>query len=383
MFINKLKIYRKIKKIYETISIENIIKNFQEKNIFKIKSTFHILCIMFYHDKNTNYSLENLKLGYIIKRYGYFKNDIVSDSLNIYKKIIDGLKIQNNINTDDNIYEYLLGMIKNKSLNEYVNNKMLEIPNIRKRFEQELDNINIEDYQDMFGLLYETILLNKIDLNNINTDYIDKLLESEISNIRSNKLVDININFKLESNNNLSNELEDNDFDQNNALNEIIGWLGLGKKNKKKYQIINNEDINDDNDNNNINSDNLEDSQIVNNFGIIIEKNKEDDLDDPDYQDENQLEPSENSEDLSDFIIDTDKQNNIDNGINSILYKLKYKRYKTEYTKLKLVERVIYDNKFDSEILRDYDNLSDELVDMIIKKYYGESYNIFNESELE
>ena len=53
--------------------------------------------------------------------------------------------------------------------------------------------------------------------------------------------------------------------------------------------------------------------------------------------------------------------------MNEIIYKLKYQRYKELYEKLKQVEQTIIDTNFDKTILDNHNELTDELIDLIIK----------------
>ena len=56
---------------------------------------------------------------------------------------------------------------------------------------------------------------------------------------------------------------------------------------------------------------------------------------------------------------------NIDMG--EIIYKLKYQKYKELYRKLKQIEEIIVVKNFDKTILENYNELTDELVNLIIK----------------
>ena len=58
----------------------------------------------------------------------------------------------------------------------------------------------------------------------------------------------------------------------------------------------------------------------------------------------------------------------MDIDMGEIIYKLKYHRYKELYGKLKQVEEIIVNKNFDKTILENYNELTDELINLIIKK---------------
>ena len=52
--------------------------------------------------------------------------------------------------------------------------------------------------------------------------------------------------------------------------------------------------------------------------------------------------------------------------INNLIYKLKYKRYKSLYNRLKQVEEIIYKSNFDKSILENSKEITDELINKIL-----------------
>jgi len=183
LFINKLVEYRKIKNIdildkYPKIKIDDIIY---------LKVCMHILSIMFFTDSNINYNIEYLKLGYIYKTYCYMDKRIIVRIFNLYSSIKKSLEIEDKFSLN-----YFFNLFDNKKIKEYESNKLLNLPEVKKNFEFEKDVIDIIDYQDTFGLLYEYIIENELNLDEYSIKDLDDLFESQISNVRFNKLVGIN-----------------------------------------------------------------------------------------------------------------------------------------------------------------------------------------------
>jgi hypothetical protein len=183
LFLNKLVEYRKIKNIdildkYPRIKIDDIIF---------LKVCMHILSIMFFIDTNINYNIEYLKLAYIYKTYCYMDKRIIVRIFNLYSSIKKSLEIEDKFSLN-----YFFNLFDNKKIKEYESNKLLNLPEVKKNFEFEKDVIDIIDYQDTFGLLYEYIIENELNLDEYSIKDLDDLFESQISNVRFNKLVEIN-----------------------------------------------------------------------------------------------------------------------------------------------------------------------------------------------
>jgi len=234
--------------------------------------------------------------------------NLLKDIFNFYNKIINKLGIdhENNITDDDFIYK----MIDNNIIKDFENNKILEIPEIAKKFSKLIDTINIIDFQDAFIILYEYIYSNKFTNEIIDTSYLEELFDSIITNIRANKLIKTNKSFKSFK---LFNIITDNNDLLNISNHEFNNY-------EINYQINDYDNDNDDNNYDNHNNDN---------------DNHNNDNDD-DYKKSHKK------------------------------YKLKYKNEKEIFNKLSKVKSIITDKNFNKDILNNYNEINDDLIELII-----------------
>ena len=205
----------------------------------------NVLLILFYIDDSIDYNIEPLKFGYIFKKYYLLTTNELNIIFTIYNKIIEFYNLNNIIDSNNYIYE----MFDNKYLKEYEYNCYLTIPKIKLKFNNNIDIIDIIDFQDSFTLMYEIIYTNKFVFNS-KEDVIEicnELLNSTLSNIRSNKFIKID---KNDYNSDKEIEVEiDNNFifnlyDELNVLDSKLNdLLDDNKKNNssKKYKLNNDE----------------------------------------------------------------------------------------------------------------------------------------------
>ena len=109
-----------------------------------------------------------------------------------------------------------LNLFDIQNLTDFEANKLINIPEIKKNYETKRDVIDIIDFQDTFGIFYEYIIRTELDFTKYSIEELDDLFESQLSNIRSNKLLK-------------TNDSDSDDFNKN-----------YSKKNKsksKKYKI--------------------------------------------------------------------------------------------------------------------------------------------------
>ena len=123
---------------------------------------------------------------------------------------------------------YFYKMINNNFLINFEYNNYNKITQIKQDFINKKDNIDIIDYQDSFGLLYEHLYINNFELeedkDNMN-EICQDFLNSILSNIRSNKLL------------NLDNNSKNNDIDIN--VDEIDKIEKKERINKKDNKLVN------------------------------------------------------------------------------------------------------------------------------------------------
>ncbi len=325
LFMDKLEDYKKIKNIniYNKIDKYCVVKS---SNIIFIKASIHILNVMFHLDNTKNYNIEYLKLGYIYKRYHYLHSSMISEIFDIFEVIFKYLGFDSYMDL-----EYYFSMYKNQILKNFESIKSLDIPNIKRNYENKSDTIDIIEFQDTFGLFYEFVIKNSIDTTNYTIDDFNEIFESELENIRSNKLI------------------ENNNYNFGEGINFV-------------YQDE------DEEEENNENIENIENNEDQNIFKNIIFDNSSNFS----HFDNKNLEGDEIIEEDEPYTQDNDNDNDIDyeeenKQVNDFVYTLKYKRYKILYGKLKLVEKIIDNKNFDKTIFKDNKVLTDELIDVIIK----------------
>lgn len=268
--------------IKESLSFIKNISIFESKigliDKITIKSYITILSILFHIPKKfNNYNRYNfdIKMAYIYKLYQNIDKNILKEIFIFYNKITDNLQINNFyiIKEDDYVYK----MIDNKLIKEFENNKILNIPEISKKFNGKIDDISITDYQNAIIILYKYIYNEKIDDNTLNNvEYLEELFDSIITSIKSNKI----------------------------------------SKNIKKITR----------------------SYTIDFSNILLN----------------------NSENIDNDEVDDDKNDK---------YKDKYMKYKNKFVILKKVKEILLNKNFDKNILNNYNEIDDELIEIIMDKY--------------
>ncbi len=369
IFIDKLKDYRKIKKISIPNKYEKLCNTLKNKINSKIKSYIHILLILFFYENNISYDLFPIKIAYIYKRYAYFGSDNLKYVFNIYNNIINNIGLNNYIYDDNYFYK----LYNSKKIKDFDINKSLEIPIIRKKHESDEDSIDIIDFQDAFGILYEFLYINNVDLENLSISDLNDFFDAQLENIRSNKI------FSKEGT---------NIFDEilTNSLSESKKNKFKTKSKQKNYLIKNDEEpaeINLDsilvNLLEKINKTDENDGDDENDMDNYSRKNNDmDELDEEvdlgDIQDVSKINLKDRNISEIDTFDDNEYDENEDSKINmdemkELMYKMKYCRYKNDYSNLKKIEKILKSQDFDSTILDNYDCLTDELIKLLLVKY--------------
>jgi hypothetical protein len=189
---NNLSVYRQLTKLKKDFSVD-------DKNLnYNVKTFVDIMSIMFHNRKDINYDIESIKMAIIFKNYNHVNKDFLKKEVfDLYNKIIEYISLDNKINENN----YFFKMINNDFLINFEYNNYYKITQIKKDFINKKDNIDIIDYQDSFGLLYEHLYINKFELEedkeNMN-EICQDFLNSILSNIRSNKLLNLDNNSKNE-----------------------------------------------------------------------------------------------------------------------------------------------------------------------------------------
>ncbi len=352
-YIDRLDDYKKIKLINMSSKIDKYCSIKNSDTLF-IKTAVHIFCVMFFNDKSINYNIEYLKLAYIFKRYYYLNANMIKSIFSLFGEIQKYLLNVGKINSEYTVIkEYYFDMYKNQLLKDFEANKTLEIPLIKKNNELKIDSIDIVDFQDTFGLFYEFFIKNNFSFEGVNLENLNDIFESELSDIRSNKFISYkhtnkpnsNFDFLFDDLKNNSDSInftdfldftdEINDEDKENNFNE-------------EENIFKNSVSNDNNCNNN-----------QSNYNVELEGDEIIEYDDNNY-DISEMTGDEIEEYNSHLFKENDH-------VNNLIFKLKYKRYKGLYNKLKQVEQIINSETFDKSVLGDSKEITDKLIDKILK----------------
>ncbi len=338
-FIDKIGDYRILKNKINQVDLDKYLVGLEPRKIFYIKNMFSLLLIIFYTDSNIKYNFELIKLGYMIKKFSYLKDEFMRKSLKIYNQIIKYLNLKNVIKEDS----YFYSICFNKKLLYFEITKTCDIPIIRKKFEEDEDIIDIEDFQDIFILLYEFMIKNLINIDELQDNDLDLYFESQMSNFRSNKMVKLNKRRKRSYHITTDEE------------NTFFKWLGLDKK---EINVVNSI-IDKKKD------ESLDDFLIdnINNINPKYSKNKDDDIDN---EADNEDEEEDEEEDEDDEDDDSDYNSY---QIKNMMYRLKYERYKISYLKLKLIDKILERDDFEIRFLDGYNEISEELIEKLLNKY--------------
>ena len=242
---DKLNIY----KSFENIKIKSEIYHYFE---FINNSSFiyfcKILSVLFYYPKKTNHNIETIKYAYIYKKYGYFGKNSLKCIFDFYNNVLDSYNLNYCICEENYIYD----MITSYNLVKYEMEVYLKLEQYKYN-----QLINIIDFQDIIGLTFELVYLNKLDLSDYDNVKIicDGYLNSVLENTKSNKffLNDNQQNILFgDMSEYTSNDIIFDDFilDDNLIDFNVLSETNIyNKKDKKNTAIITYDMINEINEN--------------------------------------------------------------------------------------------------------------------------------------
>ena len=220
-----------------------------------IKNFYNINIILFTNLKDTQ-KHHDLKLAYIIKRFHFIKKDLLVKIVNIFNYVIT-YKKYNNLFL---IKQHFINMILCVKLNDYIFKKMTEIPKINNNFKNNIDCINILDFQDAFVLFIEFIYRNKPqysdDEDNIN-EWFDTIFNSSLCDMRSYRIFENDKRKKAEKK--LKKEKKENKEQKKLKIvkKTILNNLEEQSINNYEYIEINNDELENKNFSKNKSDENL------------------------------------------------------------------------------------------------------------------------------
>jgi hypothetical protein len=186
---SKFKSLRFLKEAAKTfIKFDNLIKmipiDLKDQTLIK---QFYNINILLYTELKDSKMHHSLKLAYIIKRFHLVPRELLEKIVIIFNYVIAKKKYDKNLLIQNNF----INIITSKVLNDWMFKKMTFIPNIKKNFENNIDCIDIMDYQDTFILFIEFIYKNKhdyLETDNEIMDFFDSVFEASICDMRSYRI---------------------------------------------------------------------------------------------------------------------------------------------------------------------------------------------------
>lgn len=282
--------FKSLKYLKETaknfIKFESLIKMvpINLKDQIQIKQFYNINMLLYTELKDTK-KHHALKLAYIIKRFHLVPKELLEKIILLFNHVIINKKYENYFLIQNNF----INIITSKVLNDWIFKKMTFIPEIKKKFDNDMDCIDIIDYQDTFILFIEFIYKNKhnyFETEDEITEWFDSVFEAGICDMRSYRIFKNEVRrkkekkarrakkekkeqhkskYKIIKKNVLNNLKEDDESnDANNKDNEIT-----------QSSDANGNSIDDDNDNSidDANSESIDDVNIDNDDLIKVNYN--------------------------------------------------------------------------------------------------------------
>lgn len=164
---------------------ENLLKLvfIKEEDEHFIKNFYNINMLLYTDLKNIT-KHHNLKIAYIIRRFHFTNEKLLLKIVNIFNSIIKYKKYDDRFIINKNF----INIITSQKLNNYIFKKMTMIPKINENLKNNIDCVDILDFQDTFILFIEFIYKNKLDYSENEPDLIewfDAVFEASLCDMRS------------------------------------------------------------------------------------------------------------------------------------------------------------------------------------------------------
>jgi len=169
----------------EFIKFENLLNmvSITTEDTYYIKNFYNINMILFTNLKDIK-KHHTLKIAYIIRRFHFTPEKILLKIVDIFNKIIKNKNYNEIFLIKDNFLE----IITSKKINDYIYKKMTDIPKINNNYKNDLDCIDIMDFQDAIILFLELLYRNPSNEENQENEYFDSLFEASLCEMRSYKI---------------------------------------------------------------------------------------------------------------------------------------------------------------------------------------------------
>lgn len=156
------------------------------KDQIYIKNFYNINMLLYTNLKDIR-KHHSLKLAYIIKRFHLVPKQLLNKIINLFNHVINHKKYDKFFLVQDNF----LNIITSQVLNDWIFKQITNIPKIKFNFGNNIDCIDIIDYQDAFILLIEFIYKNKPNYLETESElcgYFESVFEATICDIRSYRI---------------------------------------------------------------------------------------------------------------------------------------------------------------------------------------------------
>lgn len=151
-----------------------------------IKNFYNLMMLLFMELKDTK-KHHSLKLAYIIKRFHFASKELLVKVVIIFNSIIKNKEYNSIFLINDNFID----IITSKKLNDYIYKKMTQIPKINENFKNNIDCIDIIDFQDTFILFLEFVYKNKKEYKEDELgllELFDTIFEASLCDMRSYRI---------------------------------------------------------------------------------------------------------------------------------------------------------------------------------------------------
>lgn len=182
---SKMSSLKYLKSNYELfVKFDRIVNNdfLRHKDIVYIKNFYNFELIFFTNLKNIQ-KHHTLKIAYSIKKFHYVKKSLLIKCVKLFNHIIKKNDYDSEYLIKDNFYS----LVHSKKLNDYIHGKLTLIPEIKKKFSEKTDCIDIINYQDTILFFIDFIYRSKPDYNDAEFDLqeYDSLFEACLCDMRS------------------------------------------------------------------------------------------------------------------------------------------------------------------------------------------------------
>ena len=187
---HKFKSLKHLKEIAKNfVKFENLIKlvPISSNDQLYIKHFYNINMLLYGELKDIR-KHHALKLAYVAKRFHFAPRELLEKTIIIFNHLMNRKAYDKNFTINNSFID----IVSSKVLNDFIFKKNTNIPKIKTNFENNIDCIDITDYQDAFILFIEFIYKYKKNYSEHEPeliDFFDSVFESKICDMRAYRLL--------------------------------------------------------------------------------------------------------------------------------------------------------------------------------------------------